>query len=80
MSNDVRHDSGHDDLLAGPWLTPREVADRLQVDNETLRRWAREGEGPPFVQIAKATRRYPQAGLTAWIRERAQLGSERRAS
>ena len=80
MSQDLKQDGGEPDLLAGTWLTARQVADRLQVDNETLRRWAREGSGPPFVQIAKATRRYPEAGLKAWIRERVRLSTETRAS
>lgn len=84
MTQDLQHDDdggGGGDPLGGKLLTPRQVGDRLQVDNETLRRWARQGKGPPFVKIAPATRRYPENGLMAWMRDHMQpQQQEERAS
>lgn len=80
MSQDLLHGDGEPDLLSDEWLTVREVADILKVDNETLRRWARQGTGPPLLQIATATRRYSKAGLVAWMRDRMPATTEGRAS
>lgn len=51
-------------------MTPRQVGAVLNVDPETLRRWARKGEGPPFLQGAGYTRRYSRSGLAEWIATR----------
>lgn len=80
MSHDVLHNDDEPDLLHDEWLTAREVADMLKVDNETLRRWARQGTGPPLLQIAPATRRYSRAGLAQWMKDRIAAPPEGRAS
>jgi transposase-like protein len=61
-------------------LTPQEVARRLEVDPETLRRWAREDKGPPYVLVAPATKRYPEKALIAWLQDNLRPRPEARAS
>lgn len=80
MIEESNHEATDLGLLGGRLLTSRQVGDMLQVDNETLRRWARQGAGPPFIRIAPATRRYPENALITWMRDRVQPGSEDRAS
>lgn len=80
MMQNLGRDGGGEGLLDGRLLTPRQVADLLQVDMETLRRWARQGTGPPFIPVAPATKRYPETLLTTWMRQHLQLQQEDRAS
>ena len=39
-------------------LTTNEVSRRLKVSREKLRRWRREGDGPPFLKVGPRTVRY----------------------
>jgi hypothetical protein len=57
------------DPLGGRLWTADEVADYLRVDKATLRRWRREGIGPPVIMAAPATPRYPENGLILWRRD-----------
>jgi hypothetical protein len=48
-------------------LTPEEVADRYTDGSlETLRRWRRTGEGPPFVQLSARRVGYRLTDCEAW--------------
>ena len=47
--------------------TENEVADFLQVKNFTLRKWRREGGGPPFVRCGERLIRYTPADVHAWL-------------
>ena len=49
-------------------LTPRQVAERYQVDVRTLQRWRDAGDGPSWIKVRK-TVRYPLADLIAWERD-----------
>lgn len=50
------------------WLTPAQVQDLLQVAEATLRRWRREGIGPPFVRIDRVIR-YNRRAVLDWLRD-----------
>lgn len=48
------------------YLTEAEVAELLKVSVSTVRRWRREGSGPP-VLLAGARPRYRRADIDAWL-------------
>jgi excisionase family DNA binding protein len=51
-------------------LTRKEAAERLRLSVRTLRRWADEDRGPPFVKMgeSRAARiRYPEDLFEEWI-------------
>lgn len=48
------------------YMTPADVAARLQVSTETLRCWRRDGKGPRFFEEGK-TARYTEKQLQDWI-------------
>jgi excisionase family DNA binding protein len=50
----------------GVTLTPREVAERLQVSRATLERLRASGKGPRFIKIGVSIR-YPLSDLEAWL-------------
>jgi len=50
------------------FLTPRQLAKRLQVDERTVRRWRIEGGGPPFLKLGGSIR-YRNADVEAWIND-----------
>lgn len=52
------------DALDDEYLLPSEVSTLLHVD---VQRLAREGEGPPYVQLTRKVRRYRRSEVTAWI-------------
>jgi excisionase family DNA binding protein len=52
------------------WLTVQQVADVLQVHEETVRRWIREGELPVLDLGRKAGYRIRPADLEAYIAAR----------
>jgi excisionase family DNA binding protein len=56
------------------WTTD-DVAERLKIPAGTLRRWRREGQGPPFVRLGRHVR-YDPAAVRRWL---AEQGRERRA-
>lgn len=80
MAQPLGHDVELRDILGGKMLTPQQVARRLEVDLETLRRWARQGKGPPFVLVAPSTKRYPEDGLLGWMHDHLRPQVEVRAS
>ncbi len=55
-------------------LTEQDVAELLQVELSTLRRWQREGAGPPCLEIGRQVR-YRQAAVERWITGTMQAGS-----
>ena len=56
------------------WLSREEVASRLGLHPETLRRWALKDEGPPALRIGKLLR-YREDELEAWLESR-RVGGE----
>jgi excisionase family DNA binding protein len=58
------------------WLTVRDVAARLKVQEETVRRWVREGELPALALGRKAGFRIRPADLEIFIAARYGLGSK----
>jgi excisionase family DNA binding protein len=55
-------------------LTERDAAELLQVELSTLRRWHREGTGPPCLEIGRQVR-YRQAAVERWLTGTIQAGS-----
>jgi predicted DNA-binding transcriptional regulator AlpA len=51
-------------------LTTREVAEMLNVTQDGLRRWRREGQGPKAVKLSYHTLRYRLEDVEIWIEER----------
>jgi hypothetical protein len=57
------------------WLTPAQVQDLLQVSEASLRRWRREGIGPPFVRIDRVIR-YNRRVVLDWLKQHQQVRDE----
>jgi excisionase family DNA binding protein len=55
-------------------LTEQDVAGMLEVSLSTLRRWQREGTGPPCVEIGRQVR-YRRAAVERWSTGSIQGGS-----
>ncbi|MFO1076449.1 MAG: helix-turn-helix domain-containing protein [Planctomycetota bacterium] len=51
------------------WLTTKQAAALLALHPDTLRRYRREGGGPPFARIGRVIR-YKAAVLDAWMQQR----------
>ncbi|MCA8975622.1 MAG: helix-turn-helix domain-containing protein [Planctomycetes bacterium] len=51
------------------WLSTKQAAALLAVHPDTLRRYRREGGGPPFSRIGRAVR-YSATALDAWMQQR----------
>lgn len=49
------------------YLTAKQVAQLLQMKDDTLYQWRRQGEGPPFIKLGR-TVRYARADVEAWLR------------
>ena len=49
-------------------LTARDVAERLQVDAKTVRRWRAEGKLPPPVKLGGVVR-WLAEDLAVWLKE-----------
>ena len=58
-------------------LTEQDVARVLEVSLSTLRRWQREGTGPPCFEIGRQVR-YRQAAVERWSTGSMQAGSPTR--
>lgn len=54
----------------GALLTPAEVADELNLAEQTLANMRHRGGGPPFVKVGHRTVRYPREALDQWLRDR----------
>ena len=52
-----------------PMWDERDVADRLKVSPETVRRWRVEGSGPPFLKLPSGAVRYDPEEVEAWEAE-----------
>jgi excisionase family DNA binding protein len=55
-------------------LTEQDAAELLQVELSTLRRWHREGTGPPCLKIGRQVR-YRQAAVERWLTGTIPAGS-----
>jgi excisionase family DNA binding protein len=55
-------------------LTEQDAAQLLQVPLSTLRRWQREGAGPPCLHIGRQVR-YRQTAVQRWLTGGPQAGS-----
>jgi excisionase family DNA binding protein len=55
-------------------LTQQDVARVLEVSLSTLRRWQREGTGPPCLEIGRQVR-YRRAAVERWSTGSMQAGS-----
>lgn len=51
------------------WLTPKQAAALLVIHPDTLRRYRREGSGPPFARFGRVVR-YQLAAVEAWLQQR----------
>jgi hypothetical protein len=50
-----------------PFITPKKLAEQIQVSERTLARWRAKNEGPPY-HIFNGTRiRYPIVELEQWL-------------
>ena len=55
-------------------LTEQDAVQLLQVPLSTLRRWQREGAGPPSLKIGRQVR-YRQTAVQRWVTGGPQAGS-----
>jgi excisionase family DNA binding protein len=55
-------------------LTEQDAAGLLEVSLLTLRRWHREGTGPPCLEIGRQVR-YRRAAVERWLTGNIQAGS-----
>ena len=56
--------------LHGPAYTRRQVMELLHLRDEgTLRRWAKRGDGPPFIRLGAKHARvlFPRAAFWEWL-------------
>ena len=51
------------------YLTEKETSGRIAVSKSALRKWRREGLGPPFVKLGRMIR-YPIGELERWMNNR----------
>ena len=53
--------------LAADLLTPRETAKLLGIRWETLCRWRKRNQGPPFIKAGQRYVRYRRADVERWL-------------
>jgi excisionase family DNA binding protein len=58
------------------WLSHREAASYLGINEATLYNWVSRGQAPPSVRLG-GLRKYQQADLDAWIEERVEVERDR---
>ncbi|MEV1294045.1 helix-turn-helix domain-containing protein [Pseudonocardia sp. NPDC049635] len=60
------------ELLLGRWYSTEELAELLNVDPSSVRRWrtARPPQGPPFVRVSSRVTMYSAADVETWLRSR----------
>jgi excisionase family DNA binding protein len=56
------------------YLTEAEVAELLKVSVGTLRRWRREGTGPPSLRLGRGVR-YRRRDVDRWAERQRERGS-----
>lgn len=68
-STELHQASG--ELLYGGWLTTERLAELLNVDASTIRRWrtADPPQGPPFVRLSERVTIYSTADVETWLRK-----------
>lgn len=64
-------------MLQMEWLTVQQVADHLQVDPETVRRWIRAGELSGVLLSNQAGYRIEQAEVARFMERRRSAGDGR---
>lgn len=54
--------------MASPtiYLTPKKLAERLDMSPRLLERWRAEQTGPAYISLGKRTFRYPLEAVEAW--------------
>jgi hypothetical protein len=57
--------------LLSEYYDEHQLADELGHNAATLRRWRREGKGPPFTTVGRRAL-YRKSGVAAWLRDREQ--------
>ncbi|WP_354642896.1 helix-turn-helix transcriptional regulator [Kitasatospora camelliae] len=59
-------------LLHSGWYSTEEVAELIDVDPSTLRRWrtSRPVQGPPFVRLTSRVTMYSIPDVQAWLESR----------
>jgi predicted DNA-binding transcriptional regulator AlpA len=55
-------------------LTPKEVANRLQVSCSYLAKARMRGDGPPYIRIGRSIR-YAEAALAQWMKSRQRMST-----
>lgn len=60
------------DLPGEHLLTTEELAAWLAVHAVTVKRWRRDGEGPPTTWVGVGSVRYRKSDVLAWLQERAE--------
>jgi hypothetical protein len=60
------------DRLRGIWYSTEELAELLDVDASTVRRWrcAKPAQGPPFVRISARVTLYSARDVERWLEHR----------
>ena len=62
----------------GPYLSPRNAAEYLDIPLPTLTDWRQKGVGPAFLRVGRRLIRYTKADLDAFMASSAgaKLGAE----
>lgn len=61
------------------WLTTKQAAALLALHPDTLRRYRRDGGGPPFARVGRVVR-YKLAELDAWMAQRSATSTAQEAA
>lgn len=67
MAPKVTQELCQPDPLEDELLTPDQLAQVLRIDRRGVHRLAREGTGPPHIQVSQNVRRWPRSGVVAWM-------------
>jgi len=58
-------------------LSERELASYLGVSIDTIRRWRRKNEGPPYLMAGPRRPRYRKSEVDAWLEREREEREER---
>ncbi len=67
LEQDPRAAAARPPSVLANWIDPEPLAAQLGVTTETLRRWRRQRQGPPFSKVGRAVR-YFVPGIEPWLR------------
>jgi predicted site-specific integrase-resolvase len=56
-------------MTAAKHLTPHDLAERLQLPADTIKKWRVTGEGPLFIRVGKYVR-YREVDVERWEQSR----------